>query len=65
MKYYVYGAKVVYSTLSANSFTGLLDKTGQFVIKTGGLEYERGNTVHRVPFGINDYFCGVFNRQNR
>jgi hypothetical protein len=34
MKYYVYGAKVMGSILSANSFAGLLDKTGKFLIKT-------------------------------
>jgi hypothetical protein len=60
MKYYVYGAKVMYSLLSISSFTGILDKTEKFFIQTGGLVYK---SDAKLP--PNDYFCGVFNWNNR
>jgi hypothetical protein len=60
MKYYVPGAKVMYSLLSINSFAGILDKKGTFLIQTGGLVYK---SDAKLP--PNDYFCNVFNWENR
>jgi hypothetical protein len=60
MKYYVYGTKIVCSILSVNSFTGILDKTGKFLTKTGGLAYESDAKSHP-----NEYFCSVFNWKSK